>query len=46
MFRGHLVWGKMFMGRLVGGRLVKASDLDVHDECDVRDGFVDCTWLR
>jgi hypothetical protein len=25
MFRGHLVWGKMFTGHLVGGRLVKAS---------------------
>jgi hypothetical protein len=25
MFRGHLVWGEMFTGRLVGGRLVKAS---------------------
>ncbi len=25
MFRGHLVWGKMFTGCLVGGRLVKAS---------------------
>ncbi len=25
MFRGHLVWGKMFTGRLVGGCLVKAS---------------------
>jgi hypothetical protein len=25
MFRGHLVWGEMFTGHLVGGRLVKAS---------------------
>jgi hypothetical protein len=29
MFRGHLVWGEMFTGRLVGGRLVKASSRDI-----------------
>jgi hypothetical protein len=36
MFRGHLVWGEMFTGRLVGGRLVKAS-VDAEEDFEDQD---------